>query len=194
MLQIRGHNGKIVKFTESECKMPLLNSCCVCFTPRTGTFILGSLTLISSLIVTLLCILALGLWSSFKEEIKINPPENFEVDVEDLMKFILLSLIVTLILCLIQIVVSSMLIHGLRKMSPVLMLPYMVMIIINLVFGIVINIALIVEGAVVTYAIIYLITGTMFGIYYFVVVFSHYQELSDHQGVTMNGVVDTKLF
>lgn len=161
--------------------MPILNSCCCCCTTRTGTLTLGILSLISSILSIVAIIFVLVTWDEIKRDLKKEYPADAE-DLDKLFEVAFIALIVLAILLFFVMITASMLIHGVRKMRAGLLLPYLVLTVIGLVTSLALDISIMVSGKQLVFGIIHIITNTLLGIYFFLVVLSHYQELKDRSG------------
>jgi len=99
-------------------------SCCICFDTKNGSLILASLTLIYSILTILNALsghLALTVSVVWDEVTKDSPPEIQQYKEN----FILYALIATLAWNALLMILSCLLIHGVRKDRPGLMLPYL---------------------------------------------------------------------
>lgn len=161
---------------------------CCCFTRKTGCLILGSLNVGFSLLLFII----LGILTSVLTTVDIHESideicnRNGREIMENCQDMVYKGIVVGLVCCyigtVIELVFSSMLIHGVRKELPCLMVPKMVMMLIGLILSILSGVVGTVQLAIMNVELMFIhvaIHGSLIflGTYYLLVMRTHYLEL-----------------
>ncbi|XP_042878660.1 uncharacterized protein LOC122257439 [Penaeus japonicus] len=167
---------------------------CCCFTRRTGSLILASLSVICGIfgMLNLVNIYA-NHDQNVDSEVKKFCLENLQA--EDLVAcrnsakhIVMLGGATLMLLYIIQVIISSLLIHGVSKNDPCLMIPYMVLRLLYVIFAIMIGagtcIALIVFGELKAMAVIAVVASLYIFLetYFLLVIRAHYLQMRKDSG------------
>jgi len=120
-----------------------VGSCCCGCSLNTGCIIIGSITLIGSLIGVVLVGIGLGESGSSFWEDGWNKycTDNPDIDCAQYKQVALIILWVYLFLCIFNVIINSLLIHGCRKKIPSLLMPWLVVSCLSLAISIISAIA-----------------------------------------------------
>lgn len=166
------------------------SGCCFCFNRKTGCLILGSLTLIGAILNFLHCVhimAAVDLGDTVKEFCE-NEMYQFQDCDTVLLKIVIAAVVASVVINVIQVVFSSMFIHGLRKEITCLLAPYIVVELISIIVLVISGVVFLgVLGYQNAWGLFFFI-GILIGIiaflktYFVLVMRAHYREMQQSLG------------
>jgi len=163
--------------------LPKLLSCCACASLKTGTLVIGSLGVVSSIILLLASIgfmagsqAFIGLVVQLMDQS--SPGQNF--DQQTISSGIFIFGVALLIAAIFSIVICACLVHGARTRNVCLMRPWINLTILGLVLDILNILKALISLSIPE--IICSILGWVLGAYFFLVVWSFKKEIEDEVG------------
>lgn len=166
---------------------------CCCFTRRTGSLILASLSVISGIFGILNLV---NIYANHDQNVDLEVVKfcRMNLEAEDMgacrdsvKHIVMLGGATLMLLYVIQVIISSLLIHGVSKNDPCLMVPYMILrliyIILTITGGAALCIALIVVGDLTSMSIVAAVAfGYIFlETYFLLVIRAHYLQVREYK-------------